>query len=571
LPVIRFNLKTGTLMVQGGDNSIHASLGGRQVRNLAEGWAYVPSLLMVTTLLRVFPDMKAADEDTEAFLISMRQRLSTVAKIRQASDWEGPEEVSGIRLDPPQRVGIAFLRTVRRAILGDGVGVGKTAQALLAADEGPVVVVCPKYLTYHWKSQATLWRPDLEIIEEPYKALPVGSYPNASATLSVVGYEEFTRHGIPSIWDREMHRRKDTTHFGTLIVDEAHRISNRNSQRSKAVRHASRRFTSVYLLTGTPIRRDNSDLWAQLNCLDPGVWGSYWKFASEFCIVTEGPFGKIVEQPNPKLSVGAAKIQRLKDVLEFYLLKRETKDVLPDLPDKRRLFIPYPLSSEQTEWYEALERNLALEVRDRLVETPTALSLQMRLRQICLDPDLVGIEGPSNRLSALLDILRDTAGEEREQVVVFTVFSEFAKRIVERLPAKYRPVLIHGQIDARTRDRSVSEFQQGISRVLVGTIGAMSEGLDFSCARIAVFTDLPWSSLEMEQAEGRLRRRGQERDVESVILYAPGTVEEDVMRIMSRKERAGVDVFGSESPKRETVAFSHEVLRSILNRRGVRV
>lgn len=558
---VQYVPERGTLSVLGGAPEVHAAIGGRRLNQRGnDRFYYTPSLLVLTTLERVFA-LEFEDEATREVFADASRRRAILSTLRTASDTEGPSS-----LRPYQRVGRRFLETVERGILADDVGLGKTAQALLAVSEGPVVVIGPKYLRFNWQREIQKWRPDL-ILADPREKVQVNTPDDELRRLVyVLGYEEFLRvKEIPAV-TRMSSRHENAARVGTLIVDEAHNISGHKSQRSVAVRALARKMRSVYLLTATPIRNTNANLWPLLNALDPNVWSSYWRFAADYCEVVEGPFGKVISQPDMRTALGAAKIRALKDVLEFYLLKREKATVMPELPDKIRLDIPVPLADGQKALYEALETNLALEVGDgQLVETPNTLSLVTRLRQICLDPRLIGAEGATSRTQVVKEILREYVDFGGQSVVIFTFFSTYAEILREELARDYHSVIVSGDYTDRERDRSVHDFQTGFSKVLIGTIGSLKEGLDLSVSSTAILTDLPWTEWEIEQVEGRLHRWGQRNDVQVIRLFAPGTIEEHVRDIVSRKERGSHDVLDTKAVSRK--AITREVLMEMQKRR----
>jgi SWI/SNF-related matrix-associated actin-dependent regulator of chromatin subfamily A member 5 len=65
-----------------------------------------------------------------------------------------------------------------------------------------------------------------------------------------------------------------------LIVDEAHKIKNEESQISKKLRQLD--TSHRLLLTGTPLQNNLHELWALLNFLLPDVFGSSDEFDEWF-------------------------------------------------------------------------------------------------------------------------------------------------------------------------------------------------------------------------------------------------------------------------------------------------
>ncbi len=107
--------------------------------------------------------------------------------------------------------------------------------------------------------------------------------------------------------------------------------------------------------------------------------------------------------------------------------------------------------------------------------------------------------------------------ETEEKVIVF---SDHRTPVLElsRILLQYEPVVIIGGMDLKKRQESVDKFQLGKSRILIATIGSASTGLTLTASHICVFNDLPWVPAQLLQAEGRIRRIGQQTNCISYII-----------------------------------------------------
>ena len=79
------------------------------------------------------------------------------------------------KIYPFQKTGAEFLRSRRRAILADQMGLGKSAQALAAIDEKKAaLVIAPPVVLGSWYDEARRWRPDLRVTlwRPPYSIFP---------------------------------------------------------------------------------------------------------------------------------------------------------------------------------------------------------------------------------------------------------------------------------------------------------------------------------------------------------------------------------------------------------------
>jgi len=174
---------------------------------------------------------------------------------------------AGLELFHHQAEFIASAREGHRSyLLADEPGLGKTAQALLAAQVSssyPLLVVVPNVVKMNWAREVELWTPQRSA------TVIHGSGENldAFADVVIVNYDVLDRH---MGW-------LGTLGFKGMVVDEAHFIKNRESQRSKnvlalakSVRARSPRALMI-ALTGTPLINTIEDfraIWQFLGWID---------------------------------------------------------------------------------------------------------------------------------------------------------------------------------------------------------------------------------------------------------------------------------------------------------------
>ena len=121
----------------------------------------------------------------------------------------------------------------RTFLLADEPGLGKTAQALLAAEAAnayPLLVVVPNVVKTNWAREAARWTP-----HRPATVVQGdGETVDGFADIVVLNYE---------VLDRHMGWLGDFG-FRGMVVDEAHFIKNKASQRSQHVLALSDRIRS---------------------------------------------------------------------------------------------------------------------------------------------------------------------------------------------------------------------------------------------------------------------------------------------------------------------------------------
>ena len=94
-----------------------------------------------------------------------------------------------------------------------------------------------------------------------------------------------------------------------LIVDEAHRLKNKDSAVASELRSLSTEH--LLLLTGTPLQNNTTELWALLSLLDTALFPDLDAFLAKFGTLTE-----------------SSQVEELKATIRPYLLRRQKSDVL---------------------------------------------------------------------------------------------------------------------------------------------------------------------------------------------------------------------------------------------------
>jgi len=124
----------------------------------------------------------------------------------------------------------------------------------------------------------------------------------------------------------------------TLVVDECHRVGNRNSKQTKLLINNAPYFKFRYLLSGTPVTKSPLQLWSLAQILSKFILPlSFSDF--EFSIVSEkgGYNNKQI------LSFSRVRITKLiKETLSPYIIRALKKDWL-DIPEKTIQYLKYSL------------------------------------------------------------------------------------------------------------------------------------------------------------------------------------------------------------------------------------
>lgn len=243
-----------------------------------------------------------------------------------------------------QKEGVGFLKPKRRAYLADGMGMGKSVQAAVAAQKIGVqdaLVVCPASAVENWKREWAAWGP--------------------LTTFNVISYAKLIQSEL------------DPAHLGSLtdlvILDEAHYCKTHTAQRTIAALRAAQQSPRAWLLSGTPMPNHPGELYACFAALWPGVLRqlgirNHEEWFDHFCHWFQTDHGK---KPY-KVKNGAD----LRPYLDRIMLRRQIGDTDVDLPPLRVTHhrLPrdgYPAAIEDE--HMATERRLLGEFKAPLVAT----------------------------------------------------------------------------------------------------------------------------------------------------------------------------------------------------------
>jgi superfamily II DNA or RNA helicase len=456
----------------------------------------------------------------------LRRELYSFAGVQPA---DPPVNFCG-KLRGYQREGLGWLYFLQRfgfgGCLADDMGLGKTVQvlALLEArrelragqeiqSPQPSLVVVPRSLVFHWKSEAGRFTPKLRILDHTGAArLKPGDH-FSDYDLVITTYGTLSRDAL----------HFKNVRFDYCILDEAQAIKNPGTLSAKAARllGADHRLA----LSGTPVENHLGELWSLFEFLNPGMLGSV------------AVFGRAGHNPDENTRSLLAR------ALRPFILRRTKEQVAPELPAKTEQTIYCDLEPREKSLYDELRAYYRARLL-KSVETQgmsrakfQVLEALLRLRQASCHPGLVD-KARKTETSAKIDILLaqlDQVLEEGHKVLVFSQFTSLLAIVRERLDKAGIP---HAYLDGRTRDRQarVQEFQNDPSvKLFLISLKAGGLGLNLHAAEYVYLLDPWWNPAVETQAIDRAHRIGQTRHVFAYRLIARDTVEEKVLELQKTK------------------------------------
>lgn len=432
------------------------------------------------------------------------------------------------RLYPYQEEDVEQLIARPRLILGSVMRAGKmveTFELVKRLNLSNILVVCPKNMVPEWLYAMDDWS-----IER--------------SRFDVINYEKLRRSEIISLIQKAA--------YEMLVFDECHYLKNRNAQQTKGAILIAPFAPRVILASGTPLQNDPRDLFPLLHIIDSAAFPSFSAFDNRYCYYEQLP-----RPPFPRIFVSAKNKVELRELLGRYMLRRE-KEELVDWEGRRIVLermpthtIPIELDNKQLENYLTMEDELfAILDSGEKVTAPKTIAQIMRLRQICLDPHLLSPSLPlTSSTSAKTRMVLTLADGAGGPLIVYTYFETYARILKEELDRRgISNASYTGQTKGdENRHHIVEEFREGKYKVLIGTIKTMGLGLNLTASHEVVFTDYWWNPAVNDQAASRAEGTGQVQPLEISELWAIGTIEDHMRRVLKRKEKMSEEIVLNET------------------------
>ncbi|MGZ8689441.1 MAG: DEAD/DEAH box helicase [Aeromicrobium sp.] len=455
----------------------------------------------------------------------------------------------------------------RTFLLADEPGLGKTAQALLAAQSAgayPLLVVVPNVVKTNWAREANLWTS-----KHPATVIHGnGETIDGFADIVIVNYEVLDRH-VGWLGDLG---------FRGMVLDEAHFIKNKASQRSQHVLELSERIRArtarplLMALTGTPLINDIDDFRA------------IWQFLG--WIDEKKPLAELMQSleetgltPIDPGFYAAARAS----VIDLGIVRRRKVDVAADIPARRIADLPVELDDEAGRSIREAERELARRMVSRY---ESALATRT---------SGVVVEGIDH------DLVRRVAGWERDSKATKTDENVFSmmRRIGQAkagLAADYTAQLAHsvgkvvffakhvdvmdvaqetfgkrgiryssirGNQTPTVRQKNIDEFMNDPDvSVAVCSLTAAGVGLNLQVASNIVLAELSWTDAEQTQAIDRVHRIGQGEPVTAWRIIAAQTIDTRIVELIDSK--AGLAARALDGSDEEVSASSDMQLEALV-------
>ena len=440
-----------------------------------------------------------------------------------------PDDIASI-LRPYQIEGVIWLERMYKAGLGaclaDDMGLGKTIQAIsvLKIHSGtnhsaPKLVIAPKSLLYNWEKEINKFASNISVIIYHGNARTINEKDLNSNTVFLTTYGT-------TLNDLEILRQIS---FDIVVIDEIQFIKNYNSKTFKAIACLKRNMTIG--LSGTPFENNITELWSIMNILN----NSIFKSKTTFIIMSN-----------------LEEFKKINKMISPFVLRREKKDVLKDLPEKNETVLEVKMEQSQEQLYNSLR----IKILDEIKKLPSRYEIKtsadilkglILLRQAACHPLLLasGMNPEHCTESAKFELLKDRVISlvcANEKVIIFSQFTSMLRIIEDWLKDKE---IKYYYLDGQTNHRQelVDNFENSNEGVFLISLKAGGVGLNLASCHYVILYDPWWNPATEKQAADRVYRIGQTKDVFVYKLITRNTIEEKIQQLQEKKTFISDSIF----------------------------
>ena len=427
-----------------------------------------------------------------------------------------------------QKRAVSFIREHEAAGLFLEMGLGKTVITLTAIDElmndsfevSRVLVIAPLRVAEDtWSRESNKWDhlKHLKISKILGSAADRIRALKAQADIYVINRENV-------VWLVEyLEENRMKWPFDMVVIDELSSFKNNQAKRFKALRRMRPAIDRIVGLTGTPAANSLMDLWAEMYLLDRGerLGRTLTAYRGNWFRPGYGN-GYVTYKWEPRRGALEAITKRIADIT----VSMKAEDYLT-LPDKVESTIEVSLDEKGLKAYKEMEKESLIELEGEEIAALDAAAVMSKLLQMANGFIYDEAHNPRHIHEAKLDALGEILEAAESPVLVYYNFQADKDAILSRF---HEAKLLEN-------DSTIEEWNKGKIKILLAHPASAGYGLNLQDGgHIMAWYGLPWSLEQYLQAVARLQRQGQKYPVMVYHLIAKGTVDEQVVASLGKKD-----------------------------------
>ena len=316
--------------------------------------------------------------------------------------------------------------------------------------------------------------------------------------------------------------------FDMLVIDESSSFKNPKSMRFKALKMVQPSFKRVVILTGTPAPNGLIDLWSQIYLLDRGerLGKTITSYRCEYFRPGQTN-GHIVFNYN----IQKDGEERIHEKIEDICISMKAEDYL-DMEEPINNIIKIEFPKTYKKQYLDFERDQVLEMfaDAEEISAVNAAALSTKLQQFANG----AIYDEEKNYHVIHDLKLDVVDEIVEAaggkpVLIAYTYKHDLERLMERLK-KYNPRKLK-------TDQDIQDWNDGKIQIMIMHPASGGHGLNLQDGgNNIIWFGQNWSLELYQQFNARLARQGQKNVVVINRLVMEGTVDEDIVKSLERKD-----------------------------------
>lgn|GEM_PF-2779626 len=466
-------------------------------------------------------------------------------------------------LYPYQAEGAQWLANHKSPIayLADECGLGKTPQAVEALERISSVrslILCPGGLRGNWAREIERWGGSWMKGQRVQTLKKLKDKPDVRVGVTIASYDYAAKNA---------EALKAHGPYDAVVCDEAHGLKSHTSLRSKAIlgtKGLLRAAKRLWLLSATPMPNNPSELWVVFKCAGLTAM-SYDDWCARYC---SGYWIK----PNPRAprtfcitGANRATLDELRQMVERsgIFLRRKKAEVLTQLPPIHFQTVTVPAGQVELDltslvswvWPVDDRKNLAAKVdgeeklaRAALAAADPAAALEGLGKSVVTLRRIIGLKKARSVAAIIREELEAGA---YETVVLVAEFRDTIKELQRELH-DFGVLTIWGGMSGDEKDSIVDKFQNGerarkdgrlLHRVIILNVVAGGTGFTLTRASRVGMVERSYVVGNNVQAYLRVHRIGQTEPVTVVSYELEDSIDQDISRVLQRKEEEITKIF----------------------------
>ena len=490
------------------------------------------------------------------------QKAMTLLKRAEAVELP-PNDCLYTELTPMQTNAVAWLCQVKRGLLADPVGSGKTVVSLavltyLKVKQWPYRSII---FTMNYASQRQWERECRE--KTNLVAVAVDGSPNQRKAIYSSAWDVLIVRYSTLLRDLHVLKQIDAD---VAICDEPSApqvgVHHHNTQTAQALKELVAPYKRVILLDATPMQSSPLlDLHGLFEVFAPDVFPDRRNFDFRYMKREERSVWRGKRKMVESKIIGYKHLDEFKRIIKPYIMRRKDDTGLPDIVHTSQWFT---LSKEQKAHYEQARTGF-LKMLDEGGNEHKIDAYFHHLQYAC---DSTAALGESNPHSVKLDWLVQQLKhgmESNDKVVVFCRYKLVLAHIVERLRDEGISVArLTGDETKEEQGRSYDMFRDGDCRVLIGTT-VLERALNLQVAKYLIAFNQIYNPGRMIQLAGRVRRKyATHKTVHVVNLLTENTIEGIMYNKMQEQAKVPDFVFDEYTEMFDPKNMTSDELRELL-------